>query len=502
MRVLLVSTYELGRQPVHVASPAASLRRAGHTVRALDLSVEAWDDGAFEWADAVAFSVYMHTSMRLAIDAARRLRADRPGLPIAFYGLYAPVSRDLVVGTIADRVIAGEYEPGLARWLEDLARWLEDVAAGERGGDDPGACGSHESPGSGERRGGSHGDGGDGSVVVHLGRSDFALPARELLPGLEQYAHLDTGDELRPVGAVEASHGCNQRCRHCPVPAVYDGRTQVLDVDRVMADVAALVDAGARHITFGDPDFLSGPHHARRVLRAFRERFSDLTFDVTTKIEHVLAHRDIMEQLADAGCLFVVSAVESVNDEILRLLDKGHTRAMVSDAVGVLREHGIEPHPSFLPFTPWTTPGDLLDILDFVADHDLVPDVDPVQYSLRLLLPEGSLLLELDEIQPYLDGYDLEGLTHRWHAADPRTDELQREVAALVEAGVEAETPTVDLYAEVREVVASAAGRPEAAGLPPGVREQAQRARPHLTEPWFCCAEPTQGQLAPIHAGT
>jgi len=40
MRVLLVSTYELGHQPLHVASPAALLRRVGHDVRCLDLSVE------------------------------------------------------------------------------------------------------------------------------------------------------------------------------------------------------------------------------------------------------------------------------------------------------------------------------------------------------------------------------------------------------------------------------------------------------------------------------
>lgn len=468
MKVLLVSTYELGRQPLHLASPAAALRRAGHDVRCLDLAVEPWHDRTVAWADAVGFSVYMHTSMRLALDAAASLRANRPRLPICLYGLYAGVGHERVLGV--DAAFAGEYEPGLLAWVEEMA--LGHTSAAPPAG-----------------------------VSVHLGRSDFSLPARDLLPPLDRYARLEIGGETRLVAAVEASHGCNQRCRHCPVPAVYDGRTQVIDVELVMADVAQVVEAGARHVTFADPDFLSGPAHGRRVVEAFGERFPGTTFDVTTKVEHVLAHPDLWARAANAGCLFVVSAVECVNDEILRLLDKGHTRVMAAEAVALLRSHGIEPHSSFLPFTPWTAPVDVLDILDFVAEHDLVPNVDAVQYSLRLLLPDGSLLLDRPEIQPYLDGHDPSGLTRRWRAADPDTDRLQAELAALVEAGVADERSPLDLYLAVRECVAHAAGHPELASLDPAIVERARRPRPRLTEPWFCCAEPTQDQLQGMGQG-
>ena len=77
MRLLLVSTYELGHQPIHLASPAGSLRRAGHDVRCLDVSVQPWDAAAVEWADAVAFSVPMHTAMRLALPLAAAVKRDR-----------------------------------------------------------------------------------------------------------------------------------------------------------------------------------------------------------------------------------------------------------------------------------------------------------------------------------------------------------------------------------------------------------------------------------------
>src|SRR5271170_3968516 len=341
MRVLLISTYELGHQPLHVASPAAALRRAGHEVRCLDLSVQPWDPGALEWAQAVGFSVPMHTAMRLALSAGRRVRREHPGLPICFYGLYATVSRELVERELAARVIAGEYEPALAAWVDELAAPCAPAPAGER-------------------------------PIIHLQRGSFDPPARELLPGLERYARLAVGGEERLVGYVEASHGCVHRCRHCPVPAVYDGRIRIVQADMVVRDIERLVAMGARHITFGDPDFLNGRRHSLAIVRALHERFPTLTFDCTTKVEHVLEHADVWKEVAAAGCLFVVSALESANDQILARLDKGHTAAEAVRAIELLREHGIETRPSFMPFTPWTTPADVLDILDFVAVHDLV----------------------------------------------------------------------------------------------------------------------------------
>ena len=191
------------------------------------------------------------------------------------------------------------------------------------------------------------------------------------------------------MGYVEASHGCVHRCRHCPVPAVYDGRIRVVDREAVLADVAALVAAGARHITFGDPDFLNGVRHSLAVVGEMHRRFPDLTFDLTAKVEHVIEHARVWPELAGAGCLFVVCALESVDDEVLARLDKGHTTDQARDAIALLREHGIEPRPSWMPFTPWTTPDDVVDLLDFVAEQDLVGNVDPVQYTIRLLHPGG-----------------------------------------------------------------------------------------------------------------
>jgi hypothetical protein len=446
MRVALVACYELGHQPLQVAVPAAKLRARGHDVRCRDLALEDWDPDLVEWADRIAFSVPMHTAARIARRAIAIVREHRHDLPVAAYGLYGQT-----VDT-ADHTLAGETDAALVEWVE--GRGTEQV--------------------------------------LHLGREAATpgapLPARDLLPSLERYARLQVGTEERTAGYVEASHGCAHRCRHCPVPVVYDGRIRIVELDAVLDDAAQQVAAGIRHLTFGDPDFLNGAHHSMRVVRGLHERFPDITFDCTVKVEHILRHEGIWEEMATSGCLFVVSAFESVDDATLRRLDKGHTTADASRAVALLREHGIEIRPSWMPFTPWTTLGQVQALLDFVAEHDLVANVDPVQYAIRLLLPEGSLLLEHPDLAPHLGGYDDERATYEWRSADPAMDERHQRLAALIEERTAAGDDGTTVTNAVRA----------ACGLAPVVPAASAFSRPRLTESWFCCAEPTALQLDPL----
>jgi len=121
---------------------------------------------------------------------------------------------------------------------------------------------------------------------VSVARQDFVIPDREGLPSLDRYAYLrlPNGDR-RTAGYVEASRGCKHRCRHCPVVHVYNGRFRIVPREIVLADVRQQAAAGARHISFGDPDFFNGPTHAHRIVEAVREEFPELTYDVTIEVE-------------------------------------------------------------------------------------------------------------------------------------------------------------------------------------------------------------------------
>ena len=455
MRILLVSTYELGHQPLHLASPAARLIRDGHEVECLDLAVEEWDQARFDGADLVAFSVPMHTAMRLAVQAATRLRADRVrvgqrAVPIAFYGLYAAVGADRTLRSLADRLIVGEYEDELAAWAR-----------------------AHEPDQTSRAM--------KGPVVVDLGRKTFLAPARHLLPGLEKYARLEIEGEARLAGYVEASHGCRHRCRHCPIPAVYDGRYRVTGLETVLADVSALVGMGARHITFGDPDFLNAPRYAMDVLREANAAFPGLTFDLTVKVEHIIEHRDLWSDVAAMNVVFIVSAFETTNNKVLEVLDKAHSVGDMATATRLIRDAGMQIRPSWMPFTPLTEVGDLVDIFDFLVDQDLLAAVDPVQLSIRLLVPDGSLILS-SEMAPYVGRYDPDALTYGWTARDPQVDDLQAKLASIAE---EEGSDQRGAIGRMWSLVMAGHRIPEWAESRP-VR---------LSESWFCCAEPTSRQL-------
>jgi radical SAM superfamily enzyme YgiQ (UPF0313 family) len=469
--VLLVSCYELGHQPLGLAEPLAILRAAGYAPAAVDTAVEPLPDTAVVAARLVAISVPMHTALRLGVAVARRVRALNPAARVVCYGLYAALNARYLLREAADAVLGGEVEPALlalVRALED-GPWVTDSP------DDP-------IPGVTTR-----------AVVSPpaLTRAPFAVPARDTLPPLDRYARLRRGDEALLAGYVEATRGCLHTCRHCPITPVYGGRFFAVPRAIVLDDIRQQVRAGARHITFGDPDFLNGPTHSLRITRALHAEFPDVTFDATIKVEHILEHRALFPELRDLGCAFIVSAVESLSDTVLSRLDKGHTRADVAVALDILRAAAIPLRPTLVAFTPWTTLDDYLDVLDFVAAHGLIDQVDPIQYAIRLLVPPGSALLDLPDAPAWRGALDDANFTYRWDHPDPRMDQLYHHVSAAVEAGRAAGADSSATFAAVRGLALSAAGRP--VPTVPDTTETdrelvlaARRPVPHLTESWFC----------------
>lgn len=469
-RTLLVACYELGHQPLSLASPLATLRGAEFDAVGVDTSVEDLTDTALRGARLIGISAPMHTALRLGARVAERARALNPDACILFYGLYASLNADHLLHEYADAVIGGEYEEALLA----LALALDTAA---RTGALPREA-AREARIAGVR------------TPTHearpvLARLPFAAPYRAEAPGLDHYARLVRGDEVVAAGYVEASRGCLHTCLHCPITPVYGGRFFVVPREVVMADIRAQVAAGARHITFGDPDFLNGPKHALALARALHSEFPDVTFDATIKVEHLLERRDLLREFAALGLAFVVTAVESLSPLVLERLAKGHTRDDVAEALRLLDAVETPMRPTLVAFTPWTTAADYLELLDFVADYALVEQVDPVQYSIRLLVPPGSALLAAPDAPQWFGPLDEQALSHQWAHPDPRMDALQREVAALVERAASANRPATETFAAVR---ALAYDRLDA-GQPPHARPARQPLRrpiPHLTESWFC----------------
>ena len=425
----------------------------------LDLSLEKLDPEALASAQLVALYVGMHTATRIAVQALPRVKQLAPQAHICVYGLYAPMNETLLRALGVGSVLGGEVEPALLSLCQRLRSH--------------GAATTQSEP------------------VISLGRVSFEVPERSGLPQLSRYAHLVLPDGATGVvGFAEGSRGCKHLCRHCPVVPVYQGKFRIVPADVVMADIRQQVEVGASHISFGDPDFFNGPTHGMRLARALHAAFPHVTFDATIKVQHLIDHAGLLPELRRCGCLFITSAVEAVDDNILRFLDKNHSSRDFDLAVALTREAGIALAPTFVAFTPWTTLDGYIALLERILELQLVESVPPVQLTIRLLVPAGSYLLQLPGFKEKLMAFDPGLLGYPWLHADPRVDRLQRELQVLVARLEKENLPRHEVFAALWRLAHEAAGR-----CVPELTANMGAPIPRLSEPWYCCAEPTEQQL-------
>ncbi len=457
MRVLLISTYEMGRQPFGLASPAAWLRTAGFDVDCLDLAVEKPSENCTQNAGLIAFYLPMHTATRIAARVIPAFRKINATAHFCAYGLYSSINAEFLSSLGVQTILGGEFEEGLRNLAARLSQSNSIVS---------------ENPQS--------------EPLISLARQQFLAPDRTTLPALNKYAHLHMPDGThRTVGYTEASRGCKHRCRHCPIVPVYDGKFRVIQQEVVLQDVAQQVRMGAEHITFGDPDFFNGTGHALPLVRRLHHEYPFLTYDVTIKVEHLLKHADALPTLRDTGCAFVTSAIESVDDRVLSILDKGHTKADFIEVLRLFREVRLNLVPTFVTFTPWLTLEGYEDLLLTLAMHGQVESVAPVQWAIRLLVPSGSLLLERPELRSALGEFDECALSYRWTHPDSRVDLLQREVESIVKRGTTEKCTRSEIFRQVwnlsQQFLESASEQ-----FKPVPILQSRATVPFLTEPWFC----------------
>ena len=467
MNVVLISTYDLGHQPFGLASPKAWLARDGHAVRTLDLTVDKFSEPLIREAELVAFYLPMHTATRLALPVIDRVRRLNPDARIVCYGLYAPLNADLLHGVGVEAILGGEFEADLVR----IASPAPPVRVGALSPlplnrDRKGAPVIQNRDRKGARR-----------LSGPIERLDFITPDRSDLPAPDRYAQLRHGSESKLVAYTEATRGCKHLCRHCPIVPIYQGQFRVVSREVVLADIRQQIAAGAAHVTFGDPDFFNGPSHASRIVEALHAEFPSITYDATIKIEHLLKHRDLLPLLRDTGCVLITSAVEAVDDRVLKKLEKNHTRRDFFEAAALMRAAGIALQPTFIAFTPWTTVAGYRDLLRALADLELIENVAPVQLALRLLITSGSRLLELDDVRAMVRPFDTKSLVYPWVHDDPEVDRLGGRVFRLIADRQKQGRSRGEIFQEICEI---AGCRQENYKLMP------RATIPFLDEPWYC----------------
>lgn len=395
-RVLVASAFESDLQPLTCACAAAALRAEGVDVIGWDAdkSPGVVPAGPF---DLVLLSVQQFEGVERALDIATELDAAF-GTTVVAFGQYAQLNHRRFLQSVDAVVMA---EPEL------VAAELAEVARGEREVTGiPAAMTSNGMRPRPPRR-----------------RITVPVPARDLFPSLVHYpAH---HSQFGLMGNVEATRGCHHKCTYCSVYGAYDGGIAAYDSDTVLADCRQLADEGVRHFCFIDAEFFNSRTIGVGVVRRLVEEIGPITFELTTRVDHILSYRKELTELVSLGLRKVTSALEFPSDRILRIFDKHITVEDMRAAIAEAERIGFQLHPTFIPFTPWVSYDELLTFEDFLVETGLATVTDPTALQTRLLLFKGSPLLS----SPWMEDVATvdRGLWVDWTHPDRRVEQLWRE---------------------------------------------------------------------------
>lgn len=416
---LVVSTFEGGYQPNTALSAATTLRNAGfENTKLLDTYVDGIPTGVFDDADVIAISMPLFDALQAGLQLTQQIRQANPKATIVYFGQYATLNAGRLAGRYGDFAVVGEWE----HTLVNLAHYVSGSSPllDKTGLVDAEVASSGKIP------------------HPYLARNAITVPDRTLAPSLAKYPQpqveklLGAGKHI--VGGVEATRGCHHKCTYCSVYAAYDGKVIMVTDDIVIEDVRNLMRQGMTHLTFTDAEFFNAKNHGIRIMRRLHEEFPALTYDFTTRVDHILEHEDAIREMATLGLRFITSALEFPTQKVLDIVAKEITVDDIELAIERLRSCRVTLNPTFIMYNPWVSRDEILSFKDFISRNDLEDVVDPIQYETRLHLYKGSPLLnrvstsglKLTEREFHFD----------WAHPDPAVDEMYYANVTPPEPGV------------------------------------------------------------------
>lgn len=418
IKILVISSFEGGYQPITAISAYSGLKNAGYeNTHFHDTYVDGIPENLFSNADLIAISVPLFDALQAGLQLSEMIRATAPNAQIVFFGQYATLNAGRLPGKYGNYAVCGEWEQPLINLAHHISSGNELNKIGLVDARDA-------------RTG----------LIPHpyITRNQIVLPDRSAAPALHKYPQPHVEKMLNRsgvvVGGVESTRGCHHKCTYCSVYAAYDGKVIPIKDGIVIQDVRNLMAQGMTHLTFTDAEFFNAKNQGINLLRALHAEFPALTYDFTTRIDHIIEHEDSLREMKGLGVQFITSALEFPTQMVLDVVSKEISIEDIEEAIATLRDIGIRLSPTFIMFNPWVSKKDLDAFKDFIKRNALDDVVDPIQYETRLHLYKGS---------PLLSRTSTAGLTlienefhFDWKHPDPEVDEIYFSSVTPAEPGV------------------------------------------------------------------
>jgi hopanoid biosynthesis associated radical SAM protein HpnJ len=338
--------------------------------------------------------VVMYTStptLNIDIETARRIKEQRPSTIIAFTGPHVTVlpeeSLTVAKGAV-DVVCRGEFDYTVKE-LAERKPW-------------------HEIDGISFLKEGKITHTGERAPIEDLDALPFASQVylRDLPVNEYVIPHF-----LHPYVSIYSSRGCPSKCIYCLWPQTFSGRKmRTRSPENVYQEVKWIMEniPGIREISFDDDTFTANREHARAVAEKIKPLGISWTINARANCDY-----ETLRIMREAGLRHVVVGFESGNDQILKNIKKGVTKAEAIEFTRNCKKLGLSVHGAFVMGLPGETRETISETIEFARCLDL-----------------NSIQASLASPYPGTEFYDLckkEG----WIASDDFIDETGHQTCVI-----------------------------------------------------------------------
>jgi radical SAM superfamily enzyme YgiQ (UPF0313 family) len=195
------------------------------------------------------------------------------------------------------------------------------------------------------------------------------------------------------------SRGCPYPCTFCSVAPVWNLESRFRSPANIVAEMKELNrQAGVDLFLFQDEFFVSSREHVVAFCRELMKSGLDVEWKAFGRVN--LVDRDMMQAMADCGCVELRFGIESGSDKVLGLTKKGFTAAETLDVV----PQAVEIFPRTDTFFIWGFPFETME--DF--NQTLFQMVSFRMMGARILPSLLSLLPQTEIYREWKDKAELE----------------------------------------------------------------------------------------------
>ncbi len=328
---LMYSKIYLRLEPLGLELVAAAARRAGHSVRLIDLQCEPHQNFfrlIQRWRpDVIAFSINYLANVPEILDLARATRALLPEAFICVGGHSVSFIPEEILRHAAgavDCVLIGEGETAIAGLLEALTQSrasLKNV---------PGCVTlDHRGP---------------PPAFVHS--LDDLLPARDLVQHRQKYFI----GQLDPAASIEFSRGCPWDCVFCSAWTFYGRNYRVKTPERAVWELAQIREPGI--FIVDDVAFIQA-EHGMQLGEAIARRGIRKRYYLETRGDVLLRNKEVFQLWKRLGLNTMFLGLEAIDEEGLKRYRKRVTLSKNFEALEFARSLDISVAVNIIADPAW-----------------------------------------------------------------------------------------------------------------------------------------------------